>query len=296
MLVNRGITVTTDSIKKAVAAVKNERPAYKTLLDFYEGLFLAQEEIKRKIQLDPPEIAPDLVSIKRKEGFPLATPETFHIDADASQGLLRELCSLVPETNGLLLDACTRLIDALDRDVLDISDIFQPVLSGNDERLTEVAEKAKVDKVPLIFLAYNAIRPSLCLYAEQLSTYLADNKTWSKGYCPVCGTLPAVAILKDEGNRFMVCGFCAHEWAVPRLFCPFCENQDQKQLRYFFSNDEKGLRVDVCDRCKKYIKTIDVRELKRPLYPFLEHVASLHLDMLAQEKGLESGLPLWLQM
>lgn len=245
--------------------------------------------------MDPTDITLELASIKQKEGFSLATPETFHIDADASLKLLRQLCALVPKTNSLLLDTCIRMVDALDQNGFNISDVFQTVLSGNDERLKDIAEKAGVDKVPLTFIVYHAVRPSLCVYAEQLSTYLEDNKTWSKGYCPVCGTLPVVAILKDDGHRFMICGFCAHEWTVPRLFCPFCENQDQKQLDYFFSEDEKGLRVDVCHRCKKYIKTIDVRELKHPMYSLLEHVASLHLDMLAQEKGLESGLPLWLQ-
>jgi formate dehydrogenase maturation protein FdhE len=47
--------------------------------------------------------------------------------------------------------------------------------------------------------------------------------------------------------------------------------------------------------CKKYIKTVDLRDLTRPVHPFLEQVSTLHLDMLAEKQGLTSGLPLWLQ-
>ena len=80
-----------------------------------------------------------------------------------------------------------------------------------------------------------------------------------------------------------------------RLFCPFCENKNQKQLHYFYSDQEKEYRVHACTGCKKYIKTVDVRDLARPVHPFLEQVSTLHLDMLAEEQGLKSGLPLWLQ-
>ncbi|MCD4842444.1 MAG: formate dehydrogenase accessory protein FdhE, partial [Methanosarcinales archaeon] len=80
-----------------------------------------------------------------------------------------------------------------------------------------------------------------------------------------------------------------------RIYCPFCENKDQKTLHYFFSEEEEEYRVDVCDQCRRYIKTIDTRKIKRPVYPFLEQVTTLHLDMLAQNQGLQSGHPLWLQ-
>jgi hypothetical protein len=36
--------------------------------------------------------------------------------------------------------------------------------------------------------------------------------------------------------------------------------------------------------------------MKRPVHPYVEQVSTLHLDMLAREKGLESGIPLWLQI
>jgi formate dehydrogenase maturation protein FdhE len=66
-------------------------------------------------------------------------------------------------------------------------------------------------------------------------------------------------------------------------------------LGFDLSEEEEGYRVDVCDQCRKYIKTFDTRKIKRPVYLFVEQLTTLHLDMLAQNQGLQSGHPLWLK-
>jgi len=67
---------------------------------------------------------------------------------------------------------------------------------------------------------------------------------------------------------------------------------DDQSLHYFFSEQEEDWRVDVCDGCKKYIKTLDTRKVTRPVYFPLEQITSLHLDLKAREMGYESpGAP-----
>jgi len=41
---------------------------------------------------------------------------------------------------------------------------------------------------------------------------------------------------------------------------------------------------------KKYVKTVDTRKIDRFFYPPLEQIATLHLDMKANETGLERGV------
>ena len=289
--------VTTDQIRKAVAAVKAQRPAYEGLLDFYEKLCLAQEASKEDTRLEPIKIHEDLLSVKEEEGFPLISTTDFVMDVVAAEALLRKLCELAVEANEVLAEAGPKIIDALDRESLDASTLFSNMLKEDDAYLGDVAGKLGIDKTILAFAVYNSIRPSISLCAEQLSTYLDKDTEWGKGYCPICGSPPALSILRGEGGkRSLVCSFCGHEWQIPRICCPFCDNNDQKTLHYFFSEEEKNYRVDVCDKCKKYIKTIDAREIERPLHPLVEQISTLHLDMLAREQGLESGIPLWLQM
>ena len=69
-----------------------------------------------------------------------------------------------------------------------------------------------------------------------------------------------------------------------------------KDLHYFYGEEEKDARVDLCDRCKKYIKTVDTREIDRLVYPALEHISNLHLDIKAQEMGFSPGIELYLQI
>jgi FdhE protein len=282
-------------IKKAVAAAKKARPAYEGLLGFYEKLLMAQEASMEEIQLEPIEIPDDLLSIKEKEGFPLVNSADFAIDIEASGALLRSFCQFALESNEVLAEAGGKIIDALDRGWLDVSTLLSEILREDGAYWDEMGRKLDVDKKILAFAAYSSVRPSLLVCAQQLASYLDRRRPWRKGYCPICGSPPALSLLLEEGERCFLCSFCGHEWRTSRAYCPFCENRDQKTLYYFFSDEEKGCRVDVCDQCKKYIKTIDTRKIQRPIHPYVEQVSTLHLDMLAQEKGLESGIPLWLQ-
>ncbi len=288
--------MTADKIKQAAAAVKALRPAYEGLLDFYEKLFLAQEASKEQTHTEPIDIAEDLLSVKQEEKFPLINMADFTVDIKASEVLLRKICRFALDANEVLADAGPKIADALDKEMLDSSALFSSILKEDDTYLDDVARRLHVDKRILTFAAYSSIKPSLCICAEQLAAYLDQEATWEKGYCPICGSPPALSILQGEGGeRHLLCSFCGHEWRTYRIYCPFCENRDQKTLHYFFGEQEKDYRVDVCDKCKKYIKTIDVRQMKHPVYPFIEQICTLHLDMMAQEQGLESGIPLWLQ-
>lgn len=287
--------VASDQIRKAVAAVKEARPAYEGLLAFYEKLFLAQEASRKETHLEPIKIPDELLSVKQAEKFPLIDTTDFAIDVEASEVLLRRLFQLDVDANEALANAGPKIMDALGKGSLEASILFSKTLSEDDAYWDKVARELDVDKRILAFAAYSSIRPSVCLCAEQLATYLDRETPWGKGYCPICGNPPALSILRGEGERSLLCSFCDYEWRTHRIFCPFCENKDQKTLHYFFSEEETDCRVDVCDQCNKYIKTIDTRKMGRPMHPFLEQVSTLHLDMLAQEKGLESGILLWFQ-
>jgi len=67
--------------------------------------------------------------------------------------------------------------------------------------------------------------------------------------------------------------------------CPFCGNEEQQTLSYFTVEGDERYRVDVCDVCKHYIKTLDFRNAGEEAILDVEDVATLHLDMLAHEEG-----------
>lgn len=137
----------------------------------------------------------------------------------------------------------------------------------------------------LSFLLREALRPVLEFYRKKIKDKI-EGQVWEKGYCPFCGEKPLIAELRgEEGKRFLFCYFCGQEWSYPRVKCPFCENEEQEKLSYFSIEGEGGYRVDLCKKCKGYIKAVDFRKFKRESFPEVENLATLHLDLLAQREG-----------
>ncbi len=284
------IKFTEDQLTKAAELLKELRPAYGAILDFYKQIFIAQEDSKDKIQIDPIQISEEMLSIKADEEFPLVNLSEFAIDTKASKMLLIKICGITKESSGDMASSARTILKAIDAEEFDLDSLFFGLLEEDDSIFEKTAKKHAIKKGDLAFIVYNSIKPSLSLCAEQLSAYLDKDQPWTKGYCPICGSHPGLSMFQGEGERFLFCSFCWYKWASNRIFCPFCDNTDTKTLNYFFSEDEKEYRVDLCDKCKKYIKTIDSRKTERIIYPPIEQVATLHLDIKAKEMKYESGI------
>ena len=103
--------------------------------------------------------------------------------------------------------------------------------------------------------------------------------------------LPALSLLKGDGGiRYSRCSHCACQWRVDRLSCSVCGNKDPGTLHYFCGEGEEAHRIDLCDACHHYIKTIDCRSLEAA-DPITEDLATLHLDVVAVQKGYERAVP-----
>jgi FdhE protein len=113
-----------------------------------------------------------------------------------------------------------------------------------------------------------------------------DEEQWHRRYCPTCGSSPAMAQLAgDEPGRRRVlsCGCCGTRWHFKRTCCPFCES-DSQRLESLTVEGESGLRIDHCASCGGYIKTYDGHGNESL---FLSDWSSLHLDLLACDRGLK---------
>ncbi len=113
-----------------------------------------------------------------------------------------------------------------------------------------------------------------------------DEARWHRSTCPTCGAPPSMALLVAEEHgrtRLLVCGCCATRWRFPRGSCPFCEKETH-QLQVVSIEGEGGLRLDWCAACRAYLKTCVGREDEELL---LADWTSLHLDVVAQDRGLQ---------
>jgi FdhE protein len=109
----------------------------------------------------------------------------------------------------------------------------------------------------------------------------------SGSVCPVCGGRPQVAVLRPEGDggkRFLVCSFCSTEWEFRRILCPVCGEQDHKKLPRYSVEDMPSVRVEACDTCKYYLKSVDMT-IDGLAVLVVDEVATAALDVWAIDQG-----------
>jgi FdhE protein len=97
-----------------------------------------------------------------------------------------------------------------------------------------------------------------------------------------------MAFLKREsGARWLLCSRCDTEWLFQRLECPYCGTQEQNAL-VFFTDEEELYRLYVCERCKCYLKAVDLRKTEAEVLLPLERLYTIDLDTQAVGKGYHS--------
>jgi formate dehydrogenase maturation protein FdhE len=109
----------------------------------------------------------------------------------------------------------------------------------------------------------------------------------TRGICPFCNRKPAVGVLRQMGDgaaRSLICSFCLAEWEFRRLVCPACGEENDRNLPVFTANDFDYIRVECCDTCKVYLKSVDLT--KNGLAdPIVDELASAPLDLWARDHG-----------
>jgi formate dehydrogenase accessory protein FdhE len=116
-------------------------------------------------------------------------------------------------------------------------------------------------------------------------------------FCPVCGGPPQVSVFLDSGEalvtgqRRLVCSRCASEWVYPRMTCVACGETESSKLIVLADPEQlPHLRIDACERCKRYIVSVDAR-LEGHAVPVVDEIAAISLDIAAAERGFTKVTP-----
>ena len=277
-----------ETLRSRIGQIKKKRPAYGPILDLYQKIREKQRDAKASLKVDPISVSKGWKDLLTQEGFPLLQKEDFPIDPESSSILFRSLCEIAKASTPLLSQEVTKIEEVLGSKRLDLTELFKKGI--REQRIEQVAEKLALDKKVFLFLLQESVRPSIEAAVPRLHEEIPPGAQL-KGRCPLCGSLPSLSLLKEEtGKRFLFCPHCAYPWQVDRLACPFCSNNEHETLHYFYGEGEKAFRIDLCDKCHQYIKTIDLRKMD-VLDPILEDIATLHLDRVGSEKGYRRPSP-----
>jgi FdhE protein len=125
-------------------------------------------------------------------------------------------------------------------------------------------------------------------YAEYLADYTQSTPlSGTPSVCPLCGGKPQVGTLRPEGDggkRSLICSLCATEWAYRRVVCPACGEENDHKLAVYYAKEFGHVRVEACDACHSYIKTIDLTKDGNAV-PVVDELATIPLNLWASEHG-----------
>jgi FdhE protein len=144
------------------------------------------------------------------------------------------------------------------------------------------------------YLSRALLRP----YVEVLARLrMAPDRPHGPGRCPFCGGSPWIAARRSESHadgarRMLGCALCGGEWLFDRIRCPSCAEDDAVKLPSFRSETHPSARIEACETCRCYVKSIDLT-LDGCAIPEVDDLLSLSMDLWAVSEGfarIEPGL------
>ena len=161
-------------------------------------------------------------------------------------------------------------------------------LGSNRELWSELLAQYWEGNVPKedpagVFLAHVLLQP----YAEHLACHTAIAGGDSNLSCPVCNRPPLLSVLRELNNgakRFLLCSLCSTEWEFRRVLCSYCSEQHPDKLPVFTNEKFAHVRIEACDTCKSYTKSINLSEDGNAV-PQADDLTTLALDFWAHGQG-----------
>jgi formate dehydrogenase accessory protein FdhE len=194
-------------------------------------------------------------------------------------------------------DGGARAVERLDADGRDA--LAAAALAGAWEHVAPSPRALDLDEHALAAVLDHAVRPTLREAASRVRAALDESlgRRAPRRRCPACGAPPLLAELRasapdesGEGERTLRCGRCAAAWPVPRLLCTGCGTRDHRALGWLHGEGEEAFRrVQVCARCRAYIKELAVLAPLDHAALLEEDLATAGLDLVAAERGYGRG-------
>ena len=280
-------------VQAGLLALRKKMPALENIFDAFGPLVIALEKADNLLADWNGYEIPEPYAPRFEQGVALLAD----MELPELGNKYREVFMLVAGAVSEGLPAISKQVDEIVvavGEVDNFNDLAKTLWNEDGKLLRSLIEEWSIDDQTLAFIGTMAVKPFMARMEPEAAKAI-ENMAWHKGYCPVCGTFPDLALLKKSGDdnaylkshggqRWLHCSCCGHEWRFKRNTCPWCENEDIEKLRYLQAEERQNERVDVCESCKHYFVTIDTRELTDQPDPRVAPLGLVHLDIRAQEK------------
>jgi len=262
-------------------------PQSRAELESLQRIIVFQADLAARVKLGPA-LALDTAHARWQAGLPLLSGEPLAVSPrllrDALEGLRAALSGHGQAQTTLDSLLASGYVDSTATESF-LNDLSDGLSRNGAAHLRQLAAQIEVDPDLLALLLHTVFAPFVQQQVMPYRPWL-DTFVWRHGYCSLCGAEPSMARLaREDGRRILVCSLCRSEWRFDRLRCPFCEADSAPHYRHFTVEGDPAHRVDCCEQCRRYLKTIDERVLAYEVNLRAEEIVTAHLDRLAHEQG-----------
>lgn len=231
-------------------------------------------------------LPPRYVAAKLRRGVPVLTAEPVPVPRAVLSPALQQYCEILAA--GGAGPVATNLAAALTDGRIEPGSLLDASLNRDQAAISRGAEHLGLAPDLVWLVAELAVSPFV--YALQrrvlsppdpaLARALED---WQPGYCPACGSWPALAEEVD-GRAVLRCSFCTLAWALPPDCCAYCR-AEPPALTTVTVAGAIDHRLDVCDRCRRYLKIVALETLSPFPLVAISDLETTDLDVDAMTRG-----------
>ena len=278
------------TLRKSLQTIEDYKmasPHYNELLDILGEILILREEYRNNMKDSIFSVDEKIIAQKMEGGLPLVDFTGGIFDLTRPQEYFNSLITIAEKK---MPEDAKNILGIIKDQQFDWEKMIRASFDNTEEEPI-VENKNNSDEteenLDLIDLfVEESLRPELEYVADKYGAIVAKSR-WTEGYCPICGKEPKIGEIRgdEEGQRYLFCHQCGYKWNFLRIKCPFCGNEEQHSLAYFAVEGEERHRVDVCNKCRRYIKIVELPKTAGEINLDVEDIATLHLDMLAYEEG-----------
>ena len=235
-------------------------------------------------------LPPRYLAAKLARGVPALSGEPIPLPVPTLTPALFELCDAL--ARGGAGEAATHIRESMDSGKLEAASLLTASLHSDQAALRTGAMHRGLSPDLMWLVAELAVSPFAHALQRMLFSNLApgDLRTalddWNHGYCPACGSWPAVGEVA-AGHRTLRCSFCSAAWELRTYACIYCEESGEGFVTAAPNADRTDRRIEVCAGCGGYLKTIDVPELSPFPLLSISDIETTDLDVAAMEHGYQ---------
>jgi FdhE protein len=263
-----------------------QNPHSKELLKAFGPIIARQRQLVNSIKLAKLDYS-SIDKAKLRAGVSVIQQINLFASDDPFTEIALSLTEAVKEALPKLAEELYRLSDLIANGKLCLADYFKVHSSEVNDAMDAWENTLQISPSNASFLLSLVARVLLERRANEATAALGEF-AWEKGYCPICGEFPSIALIEEEGGkRFLHCSSCGQDWRFTRVVCPYCEKEAQQAMDYYYVENKTQESAFICDQCKKYLVTLYRAGRLHARDMDISAIALTHLDMIMQDKGYE---------